>query len=374
MYNFRLHIRRAITWGLPVNGSTDFDGICGMIERQEVDFGANVLTYTPARHRILDSGLSVFKFRQVIVFRHPVNSKGLRNVFLAPLLTETWLVLLGVVVLSIVVLYMSYWYDKYRHRTDEGNFMITFITTISIMAQQGTTLDRFTSFQVKIVLFFMIILSFCWFQFYSSSIVGTLLSPPPRTITTLKALTRSDLKIILEDVPTSVLVFKVSVNEDLLEFYNKKIVGKEVYVTVEEGVRMIKSNRNTAFFTFVDEAYDYMKSILSYSELDELQEILAIENNHRALLYVPIAKNSPFKELIRVGVLKLIETGVRSYVVQRWTSAPPVGDLRKWKIAEVDFGRCSSIFYMLLLSYLLSIIIFLGEIWMAKIEKKRKNE
>lgn len=373
LYNFKIHIKKAITWGYPVrNKPGEWDGVVGMLQRHEADFGAVALTYLPGRQPIMDSGLSVQKFRQYLIFRHPHTTKGMKNVFVTPLQTKVWIVLFSILLLTTIFLYVTYLHDiKERKLIDNSPFISSMITVVAIISNQGI-IGNFNSMQARIILLFSLILSIVCLQFYSASIVSSLLTPAPRTITTMKDLAESDLEVIMEDIPTSKAAFRVTIDENAILLRETKIVKHNELYSIEEGVALVKKG-NYAFYTYVDYAYDFMKNTFTHSELDDLQEITFYPPDHRSMLYMAIEKHSPFKELIRVGNQKFIETGIKSYVTSKFTSKTPRGNLNSqmFKNAVVDIQSFSSLLYMLCIGMIFSFVIFIFEIFAGIIKRYR---
>ncbi|XP_063703737.1 ionotropic receptor 75a-like [Culicoides brevitarsis] len=366
LYNFKISVRKAITWGYPVPGKPGiFDGVVGMLQRHECDFGAVGISYLPIRHSILDSGLSVQKFRQYMIFRHPRTSTGMKNVFLSPLSNVVWMCLASILVLMVFCLYIFHFYEK---TIDSLPLSLSIVTVIGIFASQGVT-KTFKGLHARIALLFSLIMSIICLQFYSASIVSSLLLPTPRTITTMRNLAMSNLKVIMEDIPTSNASFRVSIDENAIFLYNTKIKQFDRLFSIEEGVTLVKKG-NYAFYTYVDFAYDFMRNTFTFDELDDLQEIPFYPLDHRSMLYMAVEKHSPFKELIRVGNQKFAETGLRSYVTEKFTSKPPVGNLKNqmFKNAVVDLHAFSSILYMLVTGMILSFMILFFEVLAKKIE------
>lgn len=278
-----------------------------------------------------------------------------------PLSNNVWWTVFVISTITIAILASIYHHERFKHQDTNHIFSVSALTVFGIIGQQGCdTSGKFTSLQARIVLLFTLVMSFCCYQFYSASIVGSLLSPPIWTINSIKKLTESNLKIILENVGTSVLAFKLAPMEDVQNLYKKKVEGKEEFLSPEDGIKKVQKG-GVAFFTIVDYTYYKMKRQFSYTELDDLQELPLYPEDHRSTLYLPIQKYSPFKEIFRIGNLKIHETGLYEYHFAKHTFKKPIGDFSKWRTAEVDFGSTCSILYFLLYGYLISIVVFIIE-------------
>lgn len=216
------------------------------------------------------------------------------------------------------------------------------------------------------------LLSFALFQFYSASIVGSLLTPPPRTITSHKKLAESNLKIILEDHPSSRIIFKLVTDTDLVKLYESRIKGHEAYVSITEGIAKLKSQKKV-FLTYIDEAMDQVKASLSHSEMGQLQVIPLFPQDHRALLYMPLTKEAPMNELIRIGNLKLAEVGLKTFIIDKFKAKLTEKSSKSFDPAVVDFERTAPIFYILLIGIMISLITFTVEFITVRYQKIKSN-
>lgn len=120
-FNFKLHVKRTHSWGYIQNASTTtFDGMVGMVQRREVDFGCSPAWFRTERLQVVDYGSQTWAIRPIFLFRHP-NTKGLgRNVFLEPFEDSVWTVLL---ISSIIIIFMmtnTVQQEKYTMRQFEN--------------------------------------------------------------------------------------------------------------------------------------------------------------------------------------------------------------------------------------------------------------
>lgn len=113
-YNFKLRVRRVHSWGYVQNASaaTSFDGMVGMVQRGEVDFGCSPAWFRLERLQVVDYGAQTWAIRPLFLFRHP-NTRGLgKNVFLEPFEDPVWLVLLVSSVVIILLMANAIQQDK----------------------------------------------------------------------------------------------------------------------------------------------------------------------------------------------------------------------------------------------------------------------
>lgn len=66
----------------------------------------------------------------------------------------------------------------------------------------------------KIIVFSLLIFSLLFYQFYSASIVSSLLMEPPKTIKTLQNLLDSNLEAGIEDILYTIDYFEVNVYQN----------------------------------------------------------------------------------------------------------------------------------------------------------------
>lgn len=361
-YNFRIQLKRGRDYGHSNKSTFRWNGMMGMLQRREIDILATSLLFSKERVDVGDSGFDLIKYRQFFIFRHPKNALKKGNVFLMPLNADVWCMVLGVSLCTIVTLVLL---TKFETNTSGNRLSAVMLNIVGMLAQQGITADSCTSTKGRMVLIVFLLLSFVCFQFYSASIVGSLLAPPPRTITTVTKLMESNLKIVLQEHPGSHLIFRVASFSDVANLYERKVKGKEVYLNVGEGLSKVKDG-NHALLVYIDDTIDTVKATLTHSEMEELQTIPLIPQDYRAHMYMFLQKDSPFSEAIRVGNIRLGEVGLKAYHLEKWTVKLIKRTNNFYGTAIVDLKRTSSIFYLLLIGHLISFAIFLGELIVFK--------
>lgn len=150
-----------------------------------------------------------------LIFRHP-NDTNLRNIFLQPFHEYVWFGALIIVVICSVMLYISKFIEtslcvysrRKREQHSDRMWILSFIMIIGVFCQQGySETIRFIS--SKVIVLTSLLFSFILFQFYSASIVGSLLSEPPRKIRTVEDVIKSGLEVGSDDLPYNLLFFKV---------------------------------------------------------------------------------------------------------------------------------------------------------------------
>lgn len=368
-YNFRMHLKRTSDYGRLVDNCTRWTGLMGYLQRKEVDFASQSFVYALKRMPVMDSGFSATKYRHFFVFRHPDYHFNMKNPFLRPLDDIVWSVILLVSSVTVFALFLIKRTEDSEMYNANESFAMSVLNIVGIFALQGLCSDIWTSLRARFILLLMLMLSFISYQFYSGAIVGSLLAPPPRTITTLAKITESRMKIILEETQSNHVVFKFSFGADLMELYEKRVKGQEIYVSMEDGLKMMREGPNV-FLTNVDESYDYIRRLFTHEEREHLQEIAYFsQETTMAALYIPIQKHSPFGEIIRVGVIRLSEIGIKPYVVKKWELKLPKSDGSKNILKKIDIDRTVSVFYLLIIGQLTSFVVLFLETFLKRICK-----
>uniref|UniRef100_A0A336M5B3 CSON010891 protein n=1 Tax=Culicoides sonorensis TaxID=179676 RepID=A0A336M5B3_CULSO len=366
IFNFQIHLIRVSEYGMLRPNSAQWNGLVGMIQNRFVDFGAQSFILAKTRVPVMDSGFSVIKYRQFFVFCHPEHTTMQKSAFLMPLSSEVWLSILLIAISTVIVLVILQIFEKQLSLKENQIFI--FINVVGILAQQGLSFDAFKSIKSRIIIIFFLFMSLISFQFYSASIVGSLLTPAPRTITTIKSLYESNMKIIMDDHPSSKIIFKLVTDPDLVKLYETRIKGKEVFVPVREGIDQMKNERK-ALLTYVDENADLFKKSLTHAQLERLQTIPIFPQDHRALLVMPLVKGAPFNELIRQGNLRLTENGMKKFILDKFNAKLAEKSVKSFDPAVVDFARTAQIFYTLMIGIVLSFIVLVLEIILKRVRK-----
>ncbi|CAO1406755.1 unnamed protein product [Diamesa hyperborea] len=138
---------------------------------------------------------------------------------------------------------------------------------------------------------------------------------------------------------------------------------------VLDGVKKLKKG-GFAFHVDVSYAYRTIHDLLSETEICELHEMLLFPIRPLA---VGIPKGSPLKELINVGLQRLVESGMLDYYSRRWYSLKPKCVKSKTEIKAVDLTQASSIFIAIFIGILFSLIVLAIEILYYKVRRNQEE-
>lgn len=352
-HNFSFFLHRGALWGLYRNQS--YNGILGMYQTGQIDFSITPFRVTPDRLDMMHFSVTTWITTPTIIFRHPRNSH--RSPFLEPLSPWVWnFILIITFIVSILVTITI----RCKRPMEMNMTLIRALMTVhGIMCQQGF-MENFNRSSTRLILLIFIFFSQIIYQFYSSFIVGSLLTDPPKTINTLRQLIDSNLKVGIEDVTYIADFFQTSNDTIAQEFYKKKVLNgpsRGKYYPIEKGLKLLRQGGYAFHF---DTSYGYRMITETFSE-DEICELHQMLIFAKRPLSVTVAKHSPFKELIMVEMLKLSENGILSYFDSKWQSKKPRCVKSVTKVKAIDIDDASWVFIMLSFSILMSFFIMLCE-------------
>lgn len=352
-HNFSLFLHRSKLWGFYRNES--YSGLLEMLHTGQIDFSITPFRITSERLELMDFTVMTWLTTPTIIFRHPRNSH--RSPFLEPLSPWVWNCIL--IITFFVSVLVTVTIRSKRTKEKKMTLIRAIMTAHGIMCQQGY-MENFYGSSTRVILLVFIFFSQIIYQFYSSFIVGSLLTDPAKTLNTLRQLIDSNLKVGIEDVTYNTDFFQITNDQIALEFYNKKILhgashGK--FYAIEKGLKLLQ---NGGFAFHFDTSYGYRKITETFSEEEicELHQMLLFPER---ILSATVAKHSPFKELIRVNMLRLSENGILNYFDSKWKSKKPRCVKSVTKVKAMDIEDASWVFVMLSFAILLSFVVLLFE-------------
>ncbi|XP_041450571.1 uncharacterized protein LOC111074357 [Drosophila obscura] len=297
-----------------------------------------------------------------------------------------------------------------------GLFLESVLFFVGIICQQG--LGFSTSFvSGRCIVITSLLFSFCIYQFYSASIVGTLLMEKPKTIKTLSDLVHSSLRVGMEDILYNRDYFLNTKDPVSMELYAKKITSVPTtkeneadedepadatpapapvaaaaatadpaksyrdivhshetgahakdnsasnWMDPETGLHRVKNER-FAFHVDVAAAYKIIAETFSEQDICDLTEVSMFPPQKTVCI---MQKNSPMRKVISYGLRRVTETGILTYHFNVWHSRkPPCVKKIETSDLHVDMDTVSSALLILLFSYGIALMILGTEILYSK--------
>ncbi|XP_065075518.1 uncharacterized protein Ir64a [Ochlerotatus camptorhynchus] len=216
---------------------------------------------------------------------------------------------------------------------------------------------------------FILIFGYLMFQYYSASIVGSLLMEPPKNIRTLRNLIDSRLSLGIEDIPYSRDYFVRTTDEDSLELFRTRISflnpktgqNESHFSNAADGLGLVKMGGN-AFHVAISAGYKIIRETFSEREVCELAEIDMFPKSSQWMVAI-VQKNSPYRDVITYGLRRLNEAGIMDHQRHVWQEPKPKC-VRKMAATDLIVGMDSvySAFILLLTGAVVSIGLLLIEI------------
>nr|QNL15116.1 ionotropic receptor 64b [Aulacocentrum confusum] len=321
-----MNLMKGSTWGYLINGT--FNGILGDMIKGIVDFGATPFQYKPERLDVCEYTVQTWLARPCFIFRHP-KKDDLSNPFLKPFEQRVWywIALFGFV--NWALLYLTAKIEKIINwkplinTLDSHPASETALITSAAICQQGLS-DGPRLFSGRIVFLSLFLWGFLLYQFYSASVVGSLLAKKPRWINTLKDLADSNLEIGIEDIAYNYDFFATTTDPVAQRLYNEKVAvnkkrKKLPYYSAEEGIARMK-NGGFAFHVDVATAYKIIEETFTAAEICDLVEIQLFPPKHTA---TATARYSPFKKMVTYGMRQIVERGMARRLRHIWMHRRP---------------------------------------------------
>ncbi|KAH8289082.1 hypothetical protein KR044_000180, partial [Drosophila immigrans] len=315
---------------------------------------------------------------------------------------------------------VAWWRNYMRQQQAErkspervGLFLESVLFFVGIICQQG--LGFSTAFiSGRTIVITSLLFSFSIYQFYSASIVGTLLMEKPKTIKTLSDLVHSSLQVGVEDIVYNRDYFLNTKDPVSMELYAKKITSlpsskeneatsvaaqpeeeaEAKPATAEEAAKAYRdivhshevgahAKENTAtnwmdpdtgllrvkherfaFHVDVAAAYKIIAETFNEREICDLTEVSMFAPQKTVCI---TQKNSPMRKVISYGLRRVTETGIFSYQFNIWHSKkPPCVKKIETSDLHVDMDTVSTALMILLLSYGIALLVLGFEILYSK--------
>ncbi|XP_061377211.1 ionotropic receptor 75a-like [Danaus plexippus] len=346
------------TWGYLRNGS--YDGMIGEVTRGTAELTGTVMFFTKPRTKVLDFLSFPLPSSVRFVFRQPSLSYQ-NNIFVLPFKPTVWLCILCLIILLLVIVFINGRWENFKcHDIDKTprspHLDISEITmmVIGAITQQGS----FTEFKGtlgRVVMFLMFFVFLFLHTSYSANIVA-LLQSSSNDIKTLADLLNSKLELGAEDTPYNRQHLSTASEPIRKAIYEKKIApagSKPNFMTLEEGVKRIQT-KPFAFHMYLGGGYRLVEKYFLEHEKCGLQEI---QFNHETIPWVTCRKNSPYKEIFKIGLLRNQEHGLNDRVNRLIYSRKPVCSVHGGTFGSVNMTDFYPALLMLVYGMIASLLL-----------------
>ncbi|XP_031630864.1 ionotropic receptor 75a-like [Contarinia nasturtii] len=274
------------TWGYGDMKKPDkLIGMMGQLVRNEIDIGGTVLFITPDRVPHIEYLSCTLLARLAFVFRDPPLSQ-VSNLYYLPFSGMVWICGIILVVVSTSIIFVTYQFSK-----DNEQELIS------------------TDFFV-----FSLCLIFIYTS-YTANIVA-LLQSTSGSIRTLTDLLNSNMELAVDDTPYSRFYFSTETEPIRKKIYETKVAPPNQhsnFVNVSYGIGRMRKGLY-AFHTELATGYKNVKDTFYEHEKCGLVEIEYLRIVHP---WHGIHKHSPYKEIFKVSLFKIRETGIQAVELAR---------------------------------------------------------
>ncbi|XP_058799874.1 ionotropic receptor 75a-like [Phymastichus coffea] len=324
IYNFSINLKLDTSWGYRNTNGT-FNGIIGDMIKGTIDASACYFQQREERIGLVEYTVPTYGLKPHMFFRHP-KKNTLRNQFLKPLEKNVWMLSLNISIVFwiflIIVVKVDDYYQSHRDQmwlADASSDST--ITIVAAISQQGSSIEP-NLFSGRIAFLVLFVWSLMMFQFYSASIVGSLLAPPKRFINTLLDLADSDLEVGFEDIAWQRNAFATKDDPETVYFYKKKFysVQKRKHWDHQKNGMLEVSKGGYAFSSETGSAYQIIEDTFTQEQICDVVEVPLIEPQYVSLI---MSKYSPFKEMFIYGLRQMVQHGLVDHLKKVWTHRRP---------------------------------------------------
>lgn len=239
LFNFTVNFRNSRGWAGRLGNTTFRLGLLGIIMRNEADIAASGAFNRINRFAEFDTIHQSWKFETAFLFRFTpdLDTHGKSGNFLAPFSRQVWLFILATLFgINSIWLLLDYlgkrWLSQAKQCIEERILNIKKTNNINLTAEKSTTkcqgnwaeriLHTFgavcqqgmepipSDMSSRSIVVTVFLFSVVMYNYYTSSVVGGLLSSSDLGPATVDEITSSPLKVSFEDIGYYKVLFKVS--------------------------------------------------------------------------------------------------------------------------------------------------------------------
>lgn len=249
--------------------------------------------------------------------------------FLAPFEINVWISVIFSSVLVIIALKLSGISEKIIHRTKENNsFSLQCLNTLAAFCQQGIDpVSQYASMRISVIT--LMFSSLMLYNYYTSSVVGGLLSSAPKGPTTIRQLIDSPLQISFEDIGFHKIFFRESNDSLIKEFYKKKMLNSRsitdppMYTTVQKAVPFIKRGR-FAFHCEITGTYPAIAKEFDANDVCDLRTLYGFIKDSGQFIMMMQPKGNQYTKMFKIGMIKVQAFGFIKKSLNEYRAQKPI--------------------------------------------------
>ncbi|KAJ8943880.1 hypothetical protein NQ318_019363 [Aromia moschata] len=287
-------------------------GITAFLHNNTLDISRTGALYNLGRCPYYDYIMiptTTYRELQGLFFFQNTGSKPIGLAILKPFTKETWFVTLGAMLVMSMALKTAYWIDVTHFNSRiRYSFFTSLLIIISILTQQGSAVvpHRLGG---RIVFFGSLIFSILLYNYYTSSLVSSLLSTKPPAPKTFKDLYESDLQVGVENAPHVISYIVQMINDTYLALLNSTKIYQSShpnYWTPKEGLEKVRQG-GYAFYIAESTAYDIISRTFDNMQICNLGKVILMPASTVGLL---LPKKSQYTELFQISSAMMRQGGI----------------------------------------------------------------
>ncbi|XP_059610088.1 glutamate receptor 2-like [Phlebotomus argentipes] len=347
------------SWGIKNQTTGKWDGMLGEVLDGRAEIGGTSLFMTPERVWIIEYLTLTVSTNLAFIFRPPPLSY-VANIFYLPFRGTVWIAMFALLALATFIFFFSWRLSiQYKNREEEvPRFSDIVMNAAGAVTQQGAHMEAKIA-SGRISSFFLFLSMFFLYTSYTANIVA-LLQSTTTSISTLQDLLDSNMDLGVEDIVYNRHYFSTMTEPVRKTIYDTRIAPpgkKDKFMSLNDGVAGIRRGL-FAFFSECAKSYQMIEETFYEHEKCGLMEIKYLFTTDP---WLAIAKNSPYKEVMKVSLFKMKEFGVERRVESKLYTRKPVCSGKGQNFGSVRLIDCHMIVTIIISGYILSLFILLLE-------------
>ncbi|XP_011882972.1 PREDICTED: uncharacterized protein LOC105570412 [Vollenhovia emeryi] len=326
-------------------------------QKKTVDISASPIVMKAERLRSGDIIGPVWPMRSCFLFRTISSANFKTKQFLRPLNIKVWYVVLSTIIVSASVLVILIRQQEGVQTLAEG-YNIAILFTLGAISQQGSVFVP-VHYASRIAFIHIMLFSVLILNYYSASIVSDRLkNVDVKMNDSLISLADSNLRVAAEQTPY-VRSFLQTPEKEIRYFNAKrwdKLPESKRYLPLAEGMDRVAKG-GLAYHTSIESAYPYIdrhfyqRMICELTEVHLFRAVLALWGRHR----------SPFTPLLKIGLTKMYDMGIRTRQLKFWSARRPFCPKNMLVAEPLSIHEATPVFVFVGIATVLAIIICIVE-------------
>ncbi|XP_065088198.1 ionotropic receptor 75a [Ochlerotatus camptorhynchus] len=376
-HNFTIKYRIARGWAGRLKSGYRL-GLLGILSRNEADVATTGVFQRLNRHAEFDFIHHSWEFSAGFLYRMtPLlrDSSGTGS-FFTPFDNMVWMVSAVTIIAVLLVLKLASLIITRLKRYEPNSSFITYaVDIIATVAQQGVSNQVSNRVSIRIIIFSLLFLTLLLYNYYTSSVVGSLLSSPGKGPQTIKEITDSPLKLSFLDIGYHKVLFTETKDPSIREMYRKKVQpsreGKQtipVFTDVLTAVPYLKHG-GYAFHCEMTEAFQDIANQFDAYEICELRTGVSLFSDLK-LLGMILPKRSMYTELFKTTLMRAQEVGLIKRTLKIHRPEKPICQVGS-RIHPVELYSVKMAFSVLGVGFGVSLILlFIERLWYNSVLKR----